>query len=102
MFSCFVNFIKTSTGFDKKGACLHDVELINEHKNEVLEVKASGGIKSEEDALMFIEAGATRIGTSHGIDIVNGIKLDNCEKGHHKNNKHDCQKHNCHCKKESE
>lgn len=96
----FVNFIKTSTGFDKEGATLHDVELINKHKNEVLEIKASGGIKTEKDALMFIEAGATRIGTSHGVDIINGNEVDCKEKEH----KHDtcCHKNNCHCKKESE
>lgn len=96
----FVNFIKTSTGFDKEGATLHDVELINKHKNEVLEIKASGGIKTEKDALMFIEAGATRIGTSHGVDIINGNQVDCKEKEH----KHDtcCHKNNCHCKKESE
>ena len=41
----FVNFIKTSTGFDKEGATFHAVELINKHKGEVLEIKASGGIK---------------------------------------------------------
>ena len=96
----FVNFIKTSTGFDKEGATLHDVELINKHKNEVLEIKASGGIKTEKDALMFIEAGATRIGTSHGVDIINGNEVD-CKE---KEDKHDtcCHKNNCHCKKESE
>ena len=96
----FVNFIKTSTGFDKEGATLHDVELINKHKNEVLEIKASGGIKNEKDTLMFIEAGATRIGTSHGVDIINGNEIDCKEKEH----KHDtcCHKNNCHCKKESE
>lgn len=96
----FVNFIKTSTGFDKDGATLRDVELINKHKNEVLEIKASGGIKNEKDALMFIEAGATRIGTSHGVDIINGNEIDCKEKEH----KHDtcCHKNNCHCKKESE
>ena len=68
----FVNFIKTSTGFDKEGATLHAVELISKHKNDVLEIKASGGIKTEEDAIKFIEAGATRIGTSNGVEIVMG------------------------------
>jgi len=67
----FVHFIKTSTGFDKEGAKLSDVKLIMEHKNDVLEVKASGGIKNSKQAEEFIQAGATRIGTSHGIDIIN-------------------------------
>ncbi len=70
----FVNFIKTSTGFDKEGATLHAVELMAKHKGEVLEIKASGGIKTESDAIKFIEAGATRIGTSHGVEIMNGDK----------------------------
>lgn len=90
----FVNFIKTSTGFGTKGAQLEDVELINEHKNEVLEIKASGGIKTEEDALKFINAGATRLGTSSGVEI---MKNCNCE--------HDCKcnhdhNHECKCKGE--
>ena len=71
----FVNFIKTSTGFDKEGATIHAVELMNKHKNDVLEIKASGGIKTSSDAIKFIEKGATRIGTSHGIDII--TKKDN-------------------------
>ena len=66
----FVNFIKTSTGFDKEGATLRAVELMNKHKGEVLEIKASGGIKDSESAIKFIEAGATRIGTSHGVEII--------------------------------
>ncbi len=68
----FVNFIKTSTGFDKEGATLETVKLINKHKNDVLEIKASGGIKNSTDAINFIEAGVTRIGTSHGVEIVEG------------------------------
>ena len=68
----FVNFIKTSTGFDKEGATLHAVELMAKHKGEVLEIKASGGIKDTETAIKFIESGATRLGTSHGVDIING------------------------------
>ena len=68
----FVNFIKTSTGFDKEGATLHAVELMAKHKGDVLEIKASGGIKDTDTAIKFIEAGATRLGTSHGVDIING------------------------------
>lgn len=72
--SCFVNFIKTSTGFDKHGATLETVKLINEHKSEIVEIKASGGIRDYETATKFIEAGATRIGTSSGIKIMEGDK----------------------------
>lgn len=68
----FVNFIKTSTGFGKGGASVHDIELINEHKSEVLEIKASGGIKTEAQAHELITAGATRIGTSSGVELMRG------------------------------
>ncbi len=66
----FVNFIKTNTGFGSRGVTLEDVKLINEHKNEVLEIKASGGINTFSQMNKLIEAGATRIGTSHSVDIV--------------------------------
>lgn len=65
----FVHFIKTSTGFGTRGASLEDIKTIMEHKNEVLEIKASGGIKTEEDVLKFIEAGVTRIGTSNTKEL---------------------------------
>ena len=67
----FVNFIKTSTCFGTRGASFHDIEIINEHKNDLLEVKASGGIKTLEDALKYIDLGVTRIGTSNGVEIMN-------------------------------
>lgn len=66
----FVNYIKTSTGFGTRGASVHDVELMNKYKNDVLEIKASGGIKSYEQMNDLINAGATRIGTSNSIKIV--------------------------------
>ena len=66
----FVHFIKTSTGFDREGASIEVVDLINKHKNKVLEIKASGGIKTRSDAENYIKHGATRIGTSHAKDIV--------------------------------
>ena len=87
----FVNFIKTSTGFDKEGANIETVKLINKHKNDVLEIKASGGIKTESEAISFIEAGATRIGTSHGVEIVTGKNIEKHE--------HHCCGH-CKCQKE--
>ena len=73
----FVNFIKTSTGFGTKGAQLEDVELINKHKNEVLEIKASGGIKTSEDAIKFIKAGATEVfvDATHVKARANGHKM---------------------------
>ena len=77
----FVNFIKTSTGFGTRGASVHDIEIINENKNDLLEVKASGGIKTIEDAEQFINLGVTRIGTSNGVNIMNTeCKCGHCHK----------------------
>lgn len=70
--SCRVDFVKTSTGFGASGARVEDVKLMKETVGENIEVKASGGIRTREDALKFIEAGAGRIGTSNSIDIVQG------------------------------
>jgi deoxyribose-phosphate aldolase len=70
----FVNFIKTSTGFSDKGATVENVGLMKKHVGELMEIKASGGIKSYEDAIALIAAGATRIGTSNGIKIMEGRK----------------------------
>lgn len=67
----FVNFIKTSTGFGTRGASVEDVEIINKYKNEVLEIKASGGIKTLEAAEKFINLGVSRIGASSGVEIMN-------------------------------
>ena len=79
----FVNFIKTSTGFGTRGASLEDIKIINKYKNEALEIKASGGIKTYDEAINFIEAGVTRIGTS-------SLLVDKVE----------CDCHECHCKEE--
>lgn len=66
----FVNFIKTSTGFGSAGATINHVQLMNDNKFDVLEIKASGGIKTRKDMISMIEAGATRIGTSSGVEIM--------------------------------
>jgi len=63
-------FVKTSTGFGTYGARVEDVKLMKETVKDQAEVKASGGVRTYEDALKMIEAGATRIGTSNGVDIV--------------------------------
>lgn len=70
---CYVNFIKTSTGFGSRGVNTRDLEIITEEKNALLEIKASGGIRTSEDALTYIEAGASRLGTSHGVDIIETV-----------------------------
>lgn len=58
------NFIKTSTGFGKYGATVEDVRLLREHVGANVKVKAAGGIKTIEDAVAMIEAGAERLGAS--------------------------------------
>lgn len=64
-------FVKTSTGFGTSGAKVEDVKLMKDTVKNRAEVKASGGVRTYEDAIKMIEAGATRIGTSNGVDIVN-------------------------------
>jgi deoxyribose-phosphate aldolase len=66
------SFVKTSTGFSKSGATVEDVKLMRSVVGPELGVKASGGVRSYEDAQKMIEAGATRLGTSSGIAIVRG------------------------------
>ena len=70
------NFVKTSTGFSKSGATVHDVTLMKFVVGEKLQVKASGGIRSYEDAIAMINAGATRLGASAGVKIIAGQKSE--------------------------
>lgn len=65
-------FVKTSTGFSRSGATESDVFLMRETVGKSLGVKASGGIRTREDALKMISAGATRLGTSASVQIVRG------------------------------
>ncbi|WGL60342.1 deoxyribose-phosphate aldolase [Pigmentibacter sp. JX0631] len=80
---CGIHVIKTSTGFSSRGASLQDIEVIknalNAYQQEtgnVVGIKASGGVRSIDDAFAFVQAGATRLGTSGGNDIIKG-KLNN-------------------------
>ena len=66
------DFVKTSTGFSTGGATVEDVALMRKTVGPDMGVKASGGARSYEDALAFIEAGATRSGTSAGVAIMKG------------------------------
>ena len=70
-------FVKTSTGFGTGGAKVEDVKLMKQTVGTNAEVKASGGVRTYEDALKMIEAGATRIGTSNGIDIIKQRRNEN-------------------------
>lgn len=65
-----IDFVKTSTGFGTGGATLEHVRLMKQEVADVIAVKASGGVRTYEDAMQMIEAGAGRIGTSNGIAIV--------------------------------
>lgn len=64
------DFVKTSTGFSTGGATVADVKLMKEAvKGSDVKVKASGGVRTKEDMQAMIDAGAERIGTSHGTDL---------------------------------
>lgn len=65
-------FVKTSTGFGPGGATVADIALMRETVGPGLGVKASGGVRTAEAAREMIRAGATRIGTSSGVSIVEG------------------------------
>ena len=71
-----VAFVKTSTGFGHGGATVKDVALMKSVVGDSVEVKASGGVRSFEDAAKMIRAGATRLGTSSGVELVKGQKAD--------------------------
>ena len=64
------DFVKTSTGFAAGGATAADVRLMRECVGETMGVKAAGGIRSRADAEAMLAAGATRLGTSSGVKIV--------------------------------
>ena len=66
------DFVKTSTGFAGGGATVHDVELMRKAVGPEMGVKASGGVRTYEDAASMIQAGATRIGASAGVKIIQG------------------------------
>ncbi len=67
------HFVKTSTGFSSGGATTHDVQLLRECVGPDFGVKASGGIRDAKVALGMIESGATRLGTSSGVQIIQGL-----------------------------
>lgn len=64
------DFIKTSTGFSFRGASFEDVEIMKSIAQDKLLIKASGGIKTGEDALKMIKLGASRLGTSKTVQII--------------------------------
>ena len=64
------DFVKTSTGFSTAGATEHDVKLMRNVVGDSMGVKASGGVRTHEDAEKFIAAGASRLGTSNGVKLL--------------------------------
>jgi deoxyribose-phosphate aldolase len=65
-----MDFVKTATGLGPGGATVHDVELMRDEVGDELGVKAAGGVRTWQDARAMIAAGATRIGTSTGPEMV--------------------------------
>jgi deoxyribose-phosphate aldolase len=64
------HFVKTSTGFGTGGATVEDIRLMRKTVGDKLQVKASGGVRTCQDALKMLEAGADRIGASSGVAII--------------------------------
>ncbi|WP_205512281.1 deoxyribose-phosphate aldolase [Longitalea arenae] len=67
-----VDFLKTSTGYAEKGATLEAVQLMRANLPSTIQIKASGGIRSYEQAVEYIKTGANRLGTSAGVAIISG------------------------------
>ena len=67
------DFVKTSTGFGSGGATPEDVALMRDAVGKTMGVKAAGGIRTLEDALKMVAAGANRLGCSAGVDIVEAL-----------------------------
>jgi deoxyribose-phosphate aldolase len=72
------DFVKTSTGFNKDGATVHDIELMKKTVGGRIGVKAAGRVRTYEDAVAFTQAGSTRLGCSarSALEIVNSAMVD--------------------------
>ena len=68
------DYVKTSTGFNGQGATQENVRLMRSVVGDNMKVKASGGVKTVNDCVVMMEAGAERIGTSNGVGIMDGAK----------------------------
>lgn len=73
-----VDFVKTSTGFGTGGATVADIRLMRAAVGPDMGVKASGGVRTLEEALAMVRAGATRIGTSGGVALVEALRARRC------------------------
>jgi deoxyribose-phosphate aldolase len=81
--TCGADFVKTSTGFSYSGATVHDVELMRRVVGPTIGVKASGGIRTLDDLLKMLAAGATRVGASASVKIIEAARSmeQNAESG---------------------
>lgn len=70
------DFVKTSTGYATHGATVEHVALIKDEVGDEIFIKASGGVRSLEDAQAMVKAGANRIGTSNGVKMMQGEKAE--------------------------
>ena len=70
-----IDYLKTSTGYAEKGATVETVKLMRKHLANAVHIKASGGIRTYEFAKQLVEAGATRLGCSASVAIVNGADV---------------------------
>ena len=68
------DYVKTSTGFNGQGATRENVQLMKSVVGDKVKVKASGGVKTVNDCVVMMEAGAERIGTSNGVGIIREAK----------------------------
>lgn len=66
-------YIKTSTGFGTRGACFEDIKIFKKYLRRGTKIKASGGIKTREDAEEYIRLGCSRLGTSRGVEIADTV-----------------------------
>lgn len=70
------DFVKTSTGFATQGATFHAVQLMKEAVSNKVQIKASGGIRDVETAMKYIDFGVSRLGTSSGVAIIQGLEAE--------------------------
>ena len=82
------DFVKTSTGFSRQGATVEDVRLLRSVVGREFGVKASGGIRTHEQAARLIAAGASRLGTSQGLAIIAASEEQAAAEDHPPQNKH--------------
>ncbi len=67
------DFVKTCSGLGPRGGTIHDVELIKSVVGDRIKIKVAGGVTTYQQTIEFINAGASRLGTSHAVAIVNGL-----------------------------